>query len=80
MQTPLLVASGITLFVLVACILRFLQNTLLIGKKPPVFEDIPFVGGLLKFLKVRNLTDVSGRRASKTSDMDRFVGSMGPTH
>ena len=52
MQTPLLVASGVTLFVIVACILRFLQNTLLIGKKPPVFEDIPFVGGLLKFLKV----------------------------
>jgi hypothetical protein len=60
MASALLIVSGVFLAVILACLLRFLQNTLLIGKKPPVFEDIPFVGGLLKFLKVR-WTDVSGR-------------------
>mmetsp|Transcript_6366 Transcript_6366/g.14126 ORF Transcript_6366/g.14126 Transcript_6366/m.14126 type:complete len:494 (+) Transcript_6366:74-1555(+) len=35
----------------VAVIGRVLFNTVLNGKRPPVFEGIPFVGGLLKFAK-----------------------------
>lgn len=52
MHVALLALSGAALTVLVVCLLRFLQNTLLNGKRPPIYEDIPFVGGLLKFIKV----------------------------
>lgn len=31
---------------------RMIQNNLLVGKKPPILEGIPFIGGLLKFIKV----------------------------
>lgn len=51
-HTAILVVLGTAFTVAVACVLRYVQNTLLIGKKPPVYEDIPFIGGLLKFIKV----------------------------
>ncbi len=53
MHTALLVLLGTAFAVAVAVVARYVQNTLLIGNKPPVYEDIPFVGGLLKFIKVR---------------------------
>lgn len=45
------VAVGSTL-VLAVC-LRLLKHTVLRGSAPPVEEGIPFIGGLLKFSKVR---------------------------
>lgn len=45
------VAVGSTL-VLAVC-LRLLKHTVLRGSAPPVEEGIPFIGGLLKFAKVR---------------------------
>ena len=53
MHTALLVILGAAFALVLACVLRFLQNTLLLGRKPPIFEDIPFVGGLITFIKVR---------------------------
>lgn len=45
------VALGSTL--LLAVCLRLLKHTVLRGSAPPVEEGIPFIGGLLKFAKVR---------------------------
>lgn len=44
----------ITVLTLV-CVLfgRYLANTVGNGQTPPVFEGLPFIGGLLKFTKVR---------------------------
>lgn len=44
------VATGVVLLAAVA--MRLLTNTFH-GKSPPVEEGIPFVGGLIKFSKVR---------------------------
>ena len=37
-----------------ACVFlgRILANTVGVGKSPPIFEGMPFVGGLLKFTRV----------------------------
>lgn len=57
MHTAVLVILGAAFALVLACVLRFLQNTLLLGSKPPIFEDIPFVGGLITFIKVRGSVD-----------------------
>ena len=36
--------------------LRLIQNYLP-GRKPPVFEGVPYIGGILKFSKVNALTN-----------------------
>eukprot|EP00955_Chlamydomonas_euryale_P041056 351882-Chlamydomonas_euryale.AAC.9 len=51
---PLLTAALAVLgVVFAAVVMRLAQATILRGRAPPIFEDIPFVGGLMKFLKVR---------------------------
>ena len=50
---PLLaVGTGLIGFLFLAIVARVLQNTL-IGSKPPIYEDIPYVGGLIKFIQAR---------------------------
>lgn len=49
---PALLLVSALLTVALAVIGRLLQTKVLNGNKPPVFEDIPFIGGLLKFAKV----------------------------
>ncbi len=44
----------ITVLTLVCVLLgRFLSNTVGNGQAPPIFEGLPFIGGLLKFTKVQ---------------------------
>ena len=66
-----LIVLGAAFAVAVASAFRFLQNTLLIGKKPPVFEDIPFVGGLMKFIKVRARRDGGEKERTVKTDLAR---------
>ena len=49
---PQLIAVATGVVVLAALVMRILSNTFH-GKAPPVDEGIPFVGGLIKFSKVR---------------------------
>jgi hypothetical protein len=50
---PALLAAAAVVVGLSLVILRILTNTFN-GKAPPVDEGIPFVGGLIKFSKVRS--------------------------
>lgn len=53
-SNPLLAAgTALVGFLFLAIVARILQNTL-IGSKPPIYEDIPYIGGLLKFIQARN--------------------------
>lgn len=49
---PYLAVGATVLLLATAVVLRVLSNTLTF-KAPPVMEGIPFVGGLIKFSKVR---------------------------
>lgn len=49
---PALVAAAVLVVALSLVAARVLANALP-GKKPPVWEGLPFVGGLQKFVKVR---------------------------
>ena len=51
---PLQLAVGVVVLLLTLLVGRVLSNALP-GKAPPVDEGIPFVGGLIKFSKVRGL-------------------------
>lgn len=51
-QLGLVVSVVLTAALLVG---RVLLNTLLNGKRPPIMEGYPFVGGLIKFAQVRAL-------------------------
>jgi hypothetical protein len=58
-SNPLLaVGTSLFAFIVLAIVARLVQNTL-IGTKPPIYEDIPFIGGLLKFMQARKLADLS---------------------
>ncbi|KAL6745660.1 sterol 14 desaturase [Haematococcus lacustris] len=50
-QLPLYITVPLSLLVvlLTAVLTRILANYLLNGSRPPVFEGVPFIGGLLKF-------------------------------
>lgn len=56
---PYLVVGATVLLMVTAVVLRVLSNTLTF-KAPPVMEGIPFVGGLIKFSKVRRPHDGMG--------------------
>ena len=47
----LVVAGGVVLGLALA-IGRLLFNTVLNGKRPPIMEGLPYVGGLIKFMQV----------------------------
>lgn len=49
---PYLVGAALALFAASMLVLRVFANALR-GKSPPIDEGIPFVGGLIKFSKVR---------------------------
>eukprot|EP01023_Acetabularia_acetabulum_P044970 TRINITY_DN4543_c2_g2_i4.p1 TRINITY_DN4543_c2_g2~~TRINITY_DN4543_c2_g2_i4.p1 ORF type:complete len:487 (-),score=100.37 TRINITY_DN4543_c2_g2_i4:612-2072(-) len=44
------VSLCVVLGALFLIVLRYVQNTL-VGKRPPIFEDIPYIGGMLQFAK-----------------------------
>lgn len=49
---PLLVAAATAVAALALLVGRLLYNTKLVqGKRPPIFEGLPYVGGLIKFAK-----------------------------
>ena len=74
-SNPLLaVGTGLFAFFVLAIVARLVQNTL-IGTKPPVYEEIPFIGGLLKFMQARKLADLS-IRGDQT--MHAFTGTLEP--
>ena len=79
---PLLVASatGVVLLALIA--LRVLGNTFH-GKAPPVEEGLPFIGGLIKFSKVRAGCQVIFRAARSrllsSTDQRRQAAAGGGT-
>ena len=49
---PLLYAVGTGIALLALIFLRIISNSLS-AKSPPIFEGTPFVGGIMKFIKVR---------------------------
>ena len=49
---PLLYAVGTGIALLALIFLRLISNSLP-AKSPPIFEGTPFVGGIIKFIKVR---------------------------
>lgn len=53
-EVPLgvLIALSVVLLFCVLILARVISNTLLRGNAPPVFEGVPFIGGMLKFGKV----------------------------
>lgn len=48
---PAQIGVGVVVLFLSLIVLRLLSNILVFGK-PPVFEGIPYIGGLIKFSKV----------------------------
>lgn len=50
---------GTVVFLLAIAALRLISNQLT-AKAPPVFEGIPFVGGIIKFVQVRPPRDCGG--------------------
>ena len=48
---PLLYATATAIALLALVVLRFISNSLP-AKSPPVFEGTPFIGGIMKFVKV----------------------------
>lgn len=51
MPLPLLYAVGTGVALLALVILRFISNSLP-AKSPPIFEGTPYIGGIMKFIKV----------------------------
>lgn len=49
---PLVYAVGTGIALLALIFLRLISNSLP-AKSPPIFEGTPFVGGIMKFIKVR---------------------------
>lgn len=58
--------------VVVLALLRLIRNNLP-GKTPPVFEGLPFVGGILKFTKVRHHGASCASRDSPCSQMSHLL-------
>lgn len=54
-SNPLALAITTVAAVVALTVIRFLSNTFH-GSKPPIFEGIPFVGGLMKFAGVSVVT------------------------
>lgn len=44
--------GAIVLVILASLIVGRILTTKFVGKNPPVWEDIPFIGGVMKFAKV----------------------------
>ena len=55
---PLLYALATAIALLALLVLRMISNSLP-AKSPPVFEGTPFVGGIMKFVKVWSLSEAS---------------------
>ncbi|KAG1666372.1 hypothetical protein FOA52_007910 [Chlamydomonas sp. UWO 241] len=51
MSIPVLVLGAAVCTLITVVVMRHLSHTLLLGNRPPVFEGIPLIGGLLKFIK-----------------------------
>ncbi len=51
---PLLYAVGTGIALLALVVLRVISNSLP-AKSPPIFEGTPFIGGIMKFVKVHSL-------------------------
>lgn len=66
---PLLCAVGTGIALLALLVLRVISNSLP-AKSPPIFEGTPFIGGIMKFVKVRTCWERKPHRQKSTCRLE----------
>lgn len=79
---PVLVLAALACTLITVVFMRHISHTLLLGNRPPVFEGIPLIGGLLKFMGVRGGRSDSLRVPALrclSQVVERVCGTLPPT-